>query len=866
MKRSSFESRLAIGLVVLIALLLSSGILWYRGIRQLAADKDQVTRSYQVLGTLESLLGQIRAAEAAQRTFLLTQDSRAFKALDDALAEARRRIGHLQSMMGSDDPQAIRLPDLSKRLENIATVLRHTAAVRETEGFEAARALLESATNLRDDSLVPLMERDESLRLQRRIDAADRTARTVVLTGVVTGVAGVLAVGLVAWVFARHLGERSRRERMLDRQRRHLGATLSSIADGVITTNEVGVVTFLNDAAELLTGWSRAEAGGLPLDHVFVVHDRHTGKRVENVALRALGGGRVIGASADHVLVARDGRQWLLSDSAAPIPGNQGQVAGAVLVFRAVQEPAVPVSLAQALPEATSSPVVGAPASSPRWLRLGDIARRLAATNDIATTLQLASDEARLLVGCHQAYTTLNDGELTDSLTRASFSERHAEWVNDPARNGQEGGDAMASTPSAAPTQKRPPAKGWLGVALPGPDERSIGLLEVCEKDAGSFAEEDEVALVQLASLTSAAITRIRAEEAMRELENGRDTLLSELTRERERPVDPEVAPVAAAAAPELPVAIEPYVAVTSEADDAAASGWPTFDIPPASADDDPMVAPPSLVEATAALPSPAVDETSITPVAASGWRATAPEPLESIAAQFAAPMEAPVPAEPAVAVDEPVVALAPAIAAEPVATPELPAIPGPQLEAEPVVEPEPIIVGELAAEDATSVTGGPAEMAEPVSTFVTWEPMPALARAASSTRPASPVSIPVPSFTRHQRILIVDPDQTGNERLAFALTISGHDVRSATSGLQALAVATHFEPTVMLLDASLPGLTCTDVARRARQEAWGSQVMLVAMRGRADDTRGRDSVFDQQLLKPVDPAVWQTSLAPVYA
>ena len=124
----------------------------------------------------------------------------------------------------------------------------------------------------------------------------------------------------------------------LHEQREWLRVTLSSIGDGVITTDGNGAVTFLNPVAQSLTGWTPADAAGKPLIDVFKIVNEESRRTVENPVARALREGVVVGLANHTLLIARDGTERPIDDSAAPIRDEQGRVAGCVLVFRDISE------------------------------------------------------------------------------------------------------------------------------------------------------------------------------------------------------------------------------------------------------------------------------------------------------------------------------------------------------------------------------------------------------------------------------------------------------------------------------------------------------------------------------------------------
>ena len=124
----------------------------------------------------------------------------------------------------------------------------------------------------------------------------------------------------------------------LHEQREWLRVTLSSIGDAVITTDVDGGVTLINPVAQALTGWTSAEATGLPLESVFRIINEASRRPAENAAARALREGVVVGLANHSLLVARDGTERPVDDSAAPIRNEAGEVAGVVLVFRDTSE------------------------------------------------------------------------------------------------------------------------------------------------------------------------------------------------------------------------------------------------------------------------------------------------------------------------------------------------------------------------------------------------------------------------------------------------------------------------------------------------------------------------------------------------
>ncbi|MDI3296806.1 EAL domain-containing protein [Janthinobacterium tructae] len=136
----------------------------------------------------------------------------------------------------------------------------------------------------------------------------------------------------IIWDVTEHMA----RELMIAERKELAEVTLSSIGDGVITTDPQGKTRYLNRVAEQLTGWSSQLAEGLDIRQTLQLIDENTGAALEHVALKCLLQRQAIGVSTHTQLITRKGRRISIEDSAAPIWSRDGAILGAVIVFRDV--------------------------------------------------------------------------------------------------------------------------------------------------------------------------------------------------------------------------------------------------------------------------------------------------------------------------------------------------------------------------------------------------------------------------------------------------------------------------------------------------------------------------------------------------
>ena len=134
----------------------------------------------------------------------------------------------------------------------------------------------------------------------------------------------------------RSMVERAAIAEVLYEEQERARVTLNSIGDAVMSTDVLGCVTYLNAVAESMTGWSRKEAAGHPIEEVLRIIDATSREAAQNPMALVIRENKTLGLTANCVLIRRDGGEVAIEDCAAPIHDRRGQVTGAVMVFRDV--------------------------------------------------------------------------------------------------------------------------------------------------------------------------------------------------------------------------------------------------------------------------------------------------------------------------------------------------------------------------------------------------------------------------------------------------------------------------------------------------------------------------------------------------
>lgn len=178
-------------------------------------------------------------------------------------------------------------------------------------------------------------------KIDRREAFAEWNFESKLLLALITGLIVTLVSFSMVYVQAQrkaHYQALYLNEVALRASERQHSITLKSIGDAVIATDEDGLITLMNPIAEKLTGWKEAEAIGKALEEVFVIKNALTGKKALNPVTLALETGQIVALGNHTKLISKDGHEYQISDSGAPIKDEQGRINGVVMVFRDVSE------------------------------------------------------------------------------------------------------------------------------------------------------------------------------------------------------------------------------------------------------------------------------------------------------------------------------------------------------------------------------------------------------------------------------------------------------------------------------------------------------------------------------------------------
>jgi len=333
---------------------------WAYGRVGLAAERR--AHSKLVSKTAETLLSTLQDAEIGERGFILTGDEAFLARYVDAQASVSGQMAALSQIASPNDFPA-HFDAFAAQVADMMAELSHIVERRRSDGQEAAVRMVRSAQvkNLMDSIRIEIggISRLEGIRLAgyEAVFKADMRFMlgTIFAASILLLLLGIILVRLV------NRDSRHKLEKAMHLETEHwlrveeasnallvetnaalqaseakLSVTLSSIGDGVLTTDGEGYVTYLNPIAEELTGWASEAAKGRPAREVICIINESSRLPVALPIHEALDRGTIQALANHTILVSRSGIECPIADSCAPIRDQEGRIIGTILVFRDV--------------------------------------------------------------------------------------------------------------------------------------------------------------------------------------------------------------------------------------------------------------------------------------------------------------------------------------------------------------------------------------------------------------------------------------------------------------------------------------------------------------------------------------------------
>jgi PAS domain S-box-containing protein len=338
-----FRQILVVTVLLPLALLLLLALVLAWQFQRTLREQRRIDHTDRITAQLNETERLVVDQETGLREYQLTRDPATLEPYENAEGTLHSALDNLLYLVMDD-------PDQTRRLRQIrdSHELWMGFAGRVLDNQRAGKLFGDTALDLNGGQLMAALRTQLAtmtrIAVQRRDEEVQSTNAQVhklmlllvfssIGTGIVLGIYTQRNMRKVSAAFRSSLEEAHQRADELVESRQWLQTTLESVGDALIASDRNRRVELMNPVAQRLTGWSLEEAKGKPLETVFHTIDEETREPVKNPEEQT-----DLAAKSHALLLAKDGTEFPIDQSAAPIRNAKGAVAGVVLVFRDITD------------------------------------------------------------------------------------------------------------------------------------------------------------------------------------------------------------------------------------------------------------------------------------------------------------------------------------------------------------------------------------------------------------------------------------------------------------------------------------------------------------------------------------------------
>ena len=338
--RTGFRFKVLIAFVLSALVVASLTAATWKIVRDNARHDGRVSHTQEVLNKLNEIELNTLRIEFSTQAYRVTADPARLVERNAALAARTSDLAELKKLIADNPRQQERFVSLLGAIEQRIRISRRVEELVKTQGSNAATEYVKTAplqeTREMVSKMLKAMKDEEVSLLEQRQSAQDESRTAIVRIASLLAALLTLLLAVSYLLIRRQLTITESFQRALAQSEESLSTTLMSIGDAVIATDIEGRILRMNNVAQRLTAWSIDEAKGLHIGQVFNIVNEKTRLPAKIPVDEVLATGKTCALENHTVVIARDGTETPIADSAAPILDRSGGIRGVVLIFRDV--------------------------------------------------------------------------------------------------------------------------------------------------------------------------------------------------------------------------------------------------------------------------------------------------------------------------------------------------------------------------------------------------------------------------------------------------------------------------------------------------------------------------------------------------
>lgn len=337
------EDKKFVNLVFIFALvvLIAVNLISYFQTKTHFDEEKSALHAMTVIKVSESLLTRITEAETDRNAFLITANIIFLNDYNIAVDLTDSLISELKKITNIDIEESKIVDTISSLVGSRTNILEESIQLQEKKKDPKSQIEFINQGKTAQDRIEQSIARLQNAENENFLNQKKEAAKSANIT-LSYQIAGsifsfiLLIIGLI--LQNKFVASRKRYESALEDSRNWFSTTLTSIGEGVIVTDHLGDITFMNPTAEELTGWNIREAKGMFYEHVFNIKYDNLKKKLEHPVQTVFLQGKVVSYSNNTVVVNKDGKVFHVDCSASPIIARNNSLLGVVVVFKDISD------------------------------------------------------------------------------------------------------------------------------------------------------------------------------------------------------------------------------------------------------------------------------------------------------------------------------------------------------------------------------------------------------------------------------------------------------------------------------------------------------------------------------------------------
>jgi PAS domain S-box-containing protein len=329
LRLSKFKNLFREAIVLPLSLTVMLSIIFFWQIQSLRSASQWVDHTDQIIAQANLTLRHLIDAETGLRGYFVKHDRLFLEPYHQAILDIPNDFSKTETLL-STNPEPRQAFAEAKQAATKWLNLAVEAELPEMAGRSSLETepiikgkMIMDQVRASFDTFISIEEKMRSF----RVEEADRASRNTLFLGMALAILLGLTLAIrtrkslvsLSEFYGKALSEVETRATQIFESRERFLTTLNSIGDAVVVVDTNAKISFLNPLAEKLTGWKLSDAEGQSMDNVFRIINEETKQPAFNPVDRVLTEGVVVGLANHTVLISKDGTEYPIEDSAAPL-------------------------------------------------------------------------------------------------------------------------------------------------------------------------------------------------------------------------------------------------------------------------------------------------------------------------------------------------------------------------------------------------------------------------------------------------------------------------------------------------------------------------------------------------------------------